>query len=532
MDRLSPSEAALLLSECDLVEERERLEGSLSEFVRGGWHVLEPGADLVWNWHLDTLCAYLEALFRREIPPMLIINIPPGTMKSLIVAVFYPAWCWIHDPSHRFLTGSNDEKLASRDSLRHRQLVESNWYQSKWGMQMVEGAKVDRVRVSKEQSEKTLWQNTQRGHRECQSVTGRITGKRGDTVMWDDPHDAEKTESAEQRNAVLNSWDGGWSSRLNDVSVSARILVMQRIHYQDCTAHWLKIYPEAIHLSIPMRYEGEPTFDAGKDLGKPEFNDPRTEAGELMFPAKFPEKAVKLQEGIFGPYRAAGQYQQRPSPKGGGEFAREDLMHWKQPPRGGNRYIIVDPAGEKKKTNLGEKRDNTAMIVVECAADQNYYVIDAYRDRLNLTQRADILFQWHRHYRPLGTGYEGDGFESDGAHIRDRMERENYRFKLIELRSHGLKKEDRVRKLLPLFNEHRIYLPERLMRTNFEGVVVDLVEQFIEQEYLPFPVGAFVDMMDVLSRITDPEMKIAFPKPQGTFRGPRAPSYTDPGAGY
>lgn len=503
--------------------------------MQGGWHVLEPDVPLVWNWHLDVLCAYLEALFREELPSrFLIINIPPGTMKSLIVSVFYPAWVWIHQPSHRFLCGSNEEGLATRDSLRMRQLVTSSWYQSAWGLRIDEsGHKVDHVRVSKEQSEKGLWANTRRGHRESQGVGAKITGKRADTLQWDDPHDTEQTESDDQREAVRDKWKGGWSSRTNNVSTSARILVMQRIHTQDCTGLWLELYPDAVHLRIPMRFEADqgPGYDAGRDLGRPDLNDPRTEEGELLFPSMFPELAVKSQESVFGPYRTAGQYQQRPTPKGGGEFKREHLMHFRMQPRGGNRYILVDPAGERKKTNMGQKRDNTAMGVIEAGADQNFYLIDGYRDRLNLTERTKILMDWHRKYRPLGVGYEGNGFQSDIAHIRDRMEQESYRFRIVDLPANKMAKEDRIRRLLPLFEAHRIWLPESLHRTMFDGRTVDLVEQFIEREYLPFPVGAWDDFFDMLSRICDEEMNIVFPKEQTSRRG-TTPRLTDPGMGY
>lgn len=503
--------------------------------MRGGWHVLEPGVPLVWNWHLDVLCGYLEACFRHEIRSrILIINIPPGTMKSLIISVFYPAWVWIHQPGHRFLCGSNDEKLATRDSLRMRDLVASHWYQERWGFVHKNGELLDYVKLSREQNEKGLWANTRRGHRESQGVTAKVTGKRGDTVIWDDPHDAEQTESDDQRQGVLDKWDGSWSSRLNDISDSMRILVMQRVHEADCTAHWLEIYPEAVHLSIPMRYEVDGYhYDPQKDIGRPDLADPRTEEGELLFPEKFPEEAVRSQEIVFGPYRAAGQYQQRPRPKGGGEFKREWLMHWTMPPHGGNRYIIVDPAGERKKTNTGQKRDNTAMVVVEASADQNLYVIDAYRDRLNLVERTRILFEWHRKYRPVGVGYEADGFQSDIPHIQNTQEQINYRFRVTELKSRGQRKEDRIRMLLPWFQQGKLILPRELHRTNFEGQTVDLVQQFIEKEYLPFPVGPFDDMLDVLSRVADPDMQILFPDPgNGPFKGLRTPRMRDKSTGY
>ena len=457
---------------------------------------------------MDTLCGYLEAVHKGTIR-RLIINIPPGTMKSLIVSVFYPAWVWIDDPSHRFLCGSNDATLATRDSLRMRNLVESDWYRRNWG---------DTVKISTEQNEKTLFQNTAKGHRESQGVSGKITGKRGDTLLWDDPHDAKQAESDVQRKSVLDAWDYSWSSRMNDPNSSAAILIMQRVHDGDITAHMLsKTEQNWAHLAIPMRYDDEVKFDAKADIGKPELNDPRKEEGELMFPGRFNEQAVKDLETDLGPYGAAGQLQQRPSPKGGGEMLRKWLCFYKSKPKGGNRYIIVDPAGERKPGVKG-KRDNTAMGVIEIGQDGNYYLIDGYRDRLNLTERADILFKWHREYRPLAVGYESYGMQSDIAHIQDRMERESYRFKITELGG-SLRKEDRIRRLIPKLAAGQIWLPETLYRTNSQGQTVDLIKDFIEIEYLPFPVGKWDDFFDMLSRIEDEEWTLAVPmkKKQQTY---------------
>ena len=500
MEGLTPDQASLLLTDAQKSLERSQQATHLAEFVKGAWCVLEPGRELVWNWHLDALCAYLEAVHQRIIR-RLIVNIPPGTMKSLIVSVFYPPWVWLSEPEHKFLCGSNEGTLATRDSLKMRTLVESSWYQERWG---------EKVQIAKEQREKTLFMNTRRGHRESQGVLGKITGKRGDTLIWDDAHDAKQTESDVQRQAILDAWDTSWSSRMNDLDRSAAIHIMQRVHQEDITGHLLKKKGQGwVHLAIPMRYDPDNTYDAGKDIGRPELNDPRTVDGELMFPGRFSEKAVSDLETDLGPYGTAGQLQQRPSPKGGGEMRRDWLCFYKSAPRGGNRYILVDPAGERRPGARG-KKDNTAMGVIELGADKNFYLIDGYRDRLNLTERADILFKWHRQYCPLGVGYESYGMQSDIAHLENKMEMESYRFKITELGG-ILKKEDRIRRLIPILAAHRLWLPETLYRTIWDGTNVDLINAFIEDEYLPFPVGKLDDFIDMLSRICDDDMKIAWP---------------------
>ncbi len=500
--------------------------------------MLEPSTKLQWNWHLSTICGYCEAILAGKIT-FVVFNLPPGTMKSLIISVFFPAWCWTTQPHLRYLCGSNDGQLATRDAGRMRDLVRSDWYQDRWELRSIDGDDPDSlqrawVRLSHDQDEKTLFSNVKSGSRQSLSVMAKVTGKRGHMIIWDDPHDTEQVESPAKRQAVLDKYDSSWSTRVNNLATSPRIIIMQRQHVNDMTGHVTKPgSPERwIKVAIPMRYDPSNTFDAGRDIGRPDLNDPRTVEGELLFPELFPEEAVKTLEVRLGPYRAAGQLQQRPSPKSGGEFKREWIMRYTQKPKGGNRYILVDPAGERKKNNLGEKRDNTAMGVFELCADQNYYLIDAYRDRLNLQERTDILFDWHRKYRPLGVGYESYGKDTDIVYLNDKMEMESYRFRIQPI-AHRLAKEDRIRQLIGLFSAERMWLPQELYRTLFDGRTVDIIEQFIETEYLPFPVAVFDDMFDMMSMILDDSMKTVFPKlsarPAPTMR-PFRPY--DPSTGY
>jgi phage terminase large subunit-like protein len=165
-----------------------------------------------------------------------------------------------------------------------------------------------------------------------------------------------------------------------------------------------------------------------------------------------------------------------------------------------NRYILCDPAGEKKKSN-----DYTAAWVVGLAPDKNIYLLDIVRDRLNLTQRADLIFKWHRKWQPYDVGYEKYGLMADIEHMEDRMERENYRFDIKQLGG-SQPKNDRIRRLIPDFEQGRIYMPKTLYKTDYEGIARELINVFIEEEYKAFPVSIHDDMLDALSRMYDMEL--------------------------
>lgn len=216
-----------------------------------------------------------------------------------------------------------------------------------------------------------------------------------------------------------------------------------------------------------------------------------------------------------GPYTFGTQMLLNPK----GDSAQTFKFEWiasrmvaSEPTRDGyNTYLLCDPANEKRKTN-----DYTTFWVVGLGQDQNYTLLDLIRDRLNLTERTTVLFDLHRNWRPKMVGYERYGMQADIAHVMTEQERINYRFPIIELGGQT-PKLDRIRRLIPLFEQGRIYLRRTRMYTDYEGVTRNLIDAFIEEEYKAFPVMAHDDMLDCLARIEDPEFKKHLVWPLGMY---------------
>jgi predicted phage terminase large subunit-like protein len=209
----------------------------------------------------------------------------------------------------------------------------------------------------------------------------------------------------------------------------------------------------------------------------------------------------------MGPYTFACQILLDPKADDVQGFRREWLRHYKaaNAGKGLNKYVLVDPASSRK-----DSADYTSMWVVGLGPDQNLYVLDIIRDRLSLTERADAVMRLHRKWRPLEVRYEEYGLQADIEHIQDMQEREQHRFRIQKVGGR-VSKEDRIKRLVPMFEQGRIWLPEALYVPNREGRSENLVDAFIEQEYLAFPVGAHDDMLDALSRIAEPEMPLKWP---------------------
>lgn len=286
--------------------EREYCSRSLANFAKQAWPILEPETELKWGWALDAICAHLEAVTRGDITRLL-MNVPPGSMKSLLTGVLWPAWEWgPKGLAHlRVIATAHQQSLAVRDNMKARRLIQSDWYQSLWP-----------IALTTDQNAKTKYENDKTGFREAMAF-GSMTGSRGDRVILDDPISAFDANSEKELENARIEFTETLPSRVNNEK-SAIVVIMQRLSERDTSGVILDMKLPYEHLCIPMRFEADRRCVTG--IG---WEDPRKVEGELMFPERFPEAQVAELERTLGAYGAAGQLQQRPSPRGGGMFKRD-----------------------------------------------------------------------------------------------------------------------------------------------------------------------------------------------------------------
>lgn len=186
-------------------------------------------------------------------------------------------------------------------------------------------------------------------------------------IIIDDPLDRAAAESVAERTTANDTYDGAIATRLNDPDESAVVVIMQRLHEDDLSGHLLLGEEEWDHLCIPMEWDDrlrKPT-----SLG---WDDPRFDDGELMWPERFSAKAVGVLKERLGPYGAAGQLQQIPSPKGGGIIKLEYWREWPPddylPPPPGKPVLL--PASDYTVAALDtahtekEENDPSALVIM------------------------------------------------------------------------------------------------------------------------------------------------------------------------
>lgn len=287
----------------------EAAEKSFYEFIKQAWITVDPENPFVDNWHIGAIAEHLTAVHLGQIR-RLIINMPPGFAKSVLLCVMFPAFEWISAPGHRYLCCSYSEEFAIRDALRCRNLIESEWYQARWGSRFKIGG-------SDLQSTKMMYENDKTGYRISFGIKGGL-GHRGSRVFCDDPHKVKQAESDAEREDACSSYKSTMTTRANNIHTAAWVIIMQRLHERDLAGQMMELGYQC--LKIPMRYD--PIKPWKKIMVDFRHVDPRTEFGQLLFPERMPEPDVALQELTFGSYMTSGQYQQEPSPADGGIYKR------------------------------------------------------------------------------------------------------------------------------------------------------------------------------------------------------------------
>jgi predicted phage terminase large subunit-like protein len=308
-------------------------------------------------------------------------------------------------------------------------------------------------------------------------VDSMPTGMHFNILLYDDVVTLGSVTNAEQIQKTMEAFE--MSRNLGSGEDTLTRIIGTRYHFNDAYGQIIKR-----GVAIPRVY---PATVDGTVSGEP-----------VLRSREFLEKRYRE----MGQYVFSSQMLQNPIADSTQGFQRQWLKYFDDvgESRHMNKYVLVDPASQKKA-----RSDWTAIAVVGLGPDENLYLLDAVRDRLNLTERGAAVMRMHRKWRPKVVGYERYGMQADIEYIRELQKRENYRFDVIEVGGQ-MPKADRIRRLIPFFEAGRFYLPDSLFKTVYDKSTVNLVEVLIEEEMMGFPVSLHDDLLDAISRIFDTNM--------------------------
>ena len=441
---------------------------SFGMFARRCFDTLEHGRTFQNNWHIDHLCHMLGEVAAGRLG-RLNINVPPRSLKSILVSVALPAWLLGRDPSTRIMCVSYSEALAKTFATQTRLIMQQPWYQRTFP---------DCQLTSRRPRDSDL-RTTRNGSRHAVGIGGAITGRGADIIICDEPIKAQDALSIAARQRVIDYVDSTLWTRLNDRRRGAFILTMQRLHEDDLAGHlirrggWTTIALPAIA-----------TEDATYQLSRDPTDVHHRRIGDFLQPDREGQAELDEQRRNLGMYNFAAQYQQDPLPAIGHVVRREWLRCYDEEPARFDRIVISwDTA-----SSMEERSDYSAGTVWGRVGD-DMYLLEVVRVRLEVPALQRLMIEVTQDYAADVFLVEDDGV---GRGIVQNLRDRRLTRPLPRLNRPNADKLARLLRHLPLIEDGRLLLPaDAPWLADYEA------------ELLGFPVGRHDDQVDATSQALD-----------------------------
>lgn len=446
-------------------EFRALLRLDLNAFIEKSFYELNPTTPFLRNWHIEVIAAELEACRRGE-TKRLIINVPPRSLKSICASVAFPAWLLGHNPSSQIICASYAQDLANKHAIDCRTLLSSKWYQDLFPTQL-----------SNQRQAVQEFMTTRKGFRLATSVGGVLTGRGADFIIIDDPLKPEEALSETQRQAVNDWYDHTLYSRLNDKRKGCIILIMQRLHEDDLVGHVQGQEPWKV-IRFPAIAELDDTYLIQTPYGQKRF---MRRAGEPLHAEREPLEVLNHLREAQGEYNFAGQYQQAPSPLGGGMVKPE----W---------FKIHTPADLPSKFEMTFQSWDTANKPTELSdysvcttwgvKDKHAYLLHVLRKRLGYPELKRAVRE------------QAEAFKPETVLIEDKASGTQLIQELISEGMHAIKKYEptmdktmRMHSVTSTIENGFVHIPDKAA----------WLQEYLH-ELATFPMGKYDDQVDSTSQ--------------------------------
>jgi predicted phage terminase large subunit-like protein len=353
---------------------------------------------LILNSHHHVIGKTLDRVFSGEIT-RLIVNIAPRYTKTEEVVISFIARGFAINPSSEFIHASYADSLVMRNSMTIKDLILHESFQELWPMSL-----------KKDSQSKRAWRIADYdGGLLAVPSGGTITGfgaglmQEGFTgaLVIDDPLKPKDAYSDAMRSKINNQMTDTFLSRLAHKKVPI-IVVMQRIHEDDMTGFLLNggTGEKWHHLCLPCEITDETKIYKKSEFpyGIPiDYDIPNGALWEYKHSLSDLEQMRKSD-----PYTTAAQYDQRPTPLGGGIF-KDEWWHYypgNVPPDFEFRFITGDTAQKTKEHN------DRSVFGCWGVSGNKLYLIDVVKGKWESPELRKVLKEFyykHRHHSaPIG----------------------------------------------------------------------------------------------------------------------------------
>jgi predicted phage terminase large subunit-like protein len=445
------------------------LRRDLRVFIEKSFHTVVPTVEFLDNWHIAAVAHALKRCIESDIN-RLVISLPPRYLKSVCVTAALPAFLLGRDPTKKIICASYSKELAAKHAFDSQLIMESDWYRRAFPKTAQSLRKITQLELATRQN----------GFRLAASVGGTLTGRGGDVLIIDDPHKADEVNSDLKRQAVLDWYEQTAATRLDDPRKGIVIIIHQRLHQADLAGSLLE-KGGWYHLNLPAIAEEDEQIPIGP--GEHYFR----KCDDVLHPERQSYEELMQRKLEMGEYAFSAQYQQRPSPLGGG------LVKWSW----FNFYDFLKHRMHAEfvvqswdtATSAEEASDWTVCTTWYCM-DGKLYLVDLHRAKYEFPQLKAKVFELANEYQATDVVIEAVGA---GRALHQQIE---YDLRQMPYRTFILRaanpKDDKATRLMGETSEieaGRVYLPRS----------AEWLDEF-RRELLNFPNGTHDDQVDSLSQ--------------------------------
>jgi predicted phage terminase large subunit-like protein len=442
------------------------LRTHLSAFTQAAFAELNPGVKLIWAQYLDLICAHLEAVAHGKIK-RLIITEPPRYLKSICVSVALPAFVLGHYPHQEIMCVSYGQDLAKKFSEDTLKVLQSRFFTSIFGQ----------VLPRRRQSLNSL-RTKEGGGRQATSIDGVATGRGTDLMIFDDPQKPGETLSEATRRSTNAALENTFLSRLNNPATARIVIVMQRLHEDDFVAHAQALGDDWVVLNLPAIAEQDEVIPFTCSLGDGVF---KRREGEALHPERIPLAQLEIQRKAMGEAVWATQYQQRPTPAGGGLVKVEWFKRYAEADLPSSFDRVVQSWDTANK--IAEWNDYS-VCTTWGVKGRNIYLLHVYRARLEFPDLKRAVVRQAQMHEATVVFVED---HASGTQVIQELRREN--FGKIRGIKHTSDKEVRMVNQTALIENGFVFIPE----------AAPWLEAYLG-ELEVFPNGKFDDQVDSTSQ--------------------------------
>jgi len=439
------------------------------------FNTLHPCTKFEDNWHIDLLLEHLLAAEQGRIT-RLIINIPPRTLKSICISVFWPAWILAKNPSAKIIAASYSQALSYKHSHDCRIVLLSEWFKKYF----------PKTTLKQGISNKAKLGTTRHGFRFATSIGGTMTGEGADFIIIDDPQTPAQALSANSRNKVVTWFEQTLMSRLNNKESGVVVLVMQRLHMEDLAGHLLQKGGWTL-LNLPMIAEKDEFWHFGNAQYK-------RKKGELLHFVRDNKETIARLRHDLGEYAFNAQYQQSPVHLQS-QFIKREWLHYYQEHTIKQKEMTIYQSWDCA-IKAKESHDYTVCCTIG-RLDDKYYVLDMFRKKLEYPYLKKTVIRLYDQFKPCA------------ILIEDKVSGQQLIQELGAVSQNGLPENIGCSNRLPIIPVNtkydkitRLFLTSQIFESKsvFLPTNTTWAKQF-EDELMQFPHGRYDDQVDAITQL-------------------------------